>query len=293
MPLPFRPRYVKVVEDNNILLVTFNRPEALNSMPPAMSIELSKVFRYYDTNPELFCAIVTGAGRAFSAGFDLKSAAGVAPSEDMQIDLTSGIDISSLPADSAGTAGSTGFAGLTERYGAEKPVIAAVNGVAFGGGFETALACDIILASENASFSLPEVRVGLFAAAAGVIRLPRLIGFQNAMSLILTGRRISAAEAKTLGIVQKLVPGGNTEVLQAAKDLALAITRNSPDSVQASLQVAKLSQGLTLKEALYAQSQHSAVKRMYKSPNSKEGPRAFSEKRPPKWQPPEVLPSRL
>ena len=164
----------------------------------------------------------TGNGKAFSAGFDLKSASGLSPPEDVTPDLTTGVSLEGEEYCCQGIKGGTGFAGLTDRDGI-KPVIAggtlnppflhltsiscctaAVNGIAHGGGFETALACDVIIASENADFALPEPKVGLYAAAGGAIRLPRLIGYHNALSLILTGRRVKGEEAVRLGIASQV-----------------------------------------------------------------------------------------
>jgi len=289
MPLPFTPRYVELEEKGPMLIIKFNRPKAMNSMPPAMHCELAKVFKYYDTNDSLWVAIVTGNGAAFSAGFDLKTAAGLAPKEDTEVDTTTGIKLEG-PTDSQGIPGGTGFAGLAERVGV-KPVIAAVNGIAHGGGFETALGCDVIIASEKADFALPEPKVGLYAAAGGVIRLPRLLGYQNAMSMILTGARVNGTRAVELGIAQKVVPGGNAEVLAAAEEFAQQVLACSPDSIQASIQVAKksLAEETNVLDAMKKQGQYPAALRMNQSDNRKEGPTAFSEKRQPKWVPPKPL----
>lgn len=289
MPFPFTPRFVLLEERGKILIITFNRPKAMNSMPSAMHAELTKVFKYFDTNDELWVAICTGSGRAFSAGFDLKSAAGLAPPEDTTPDLTTGFLLEG-PRDGQGIIGGTGFAGLTEREGM-KPVIAAVNGIAHGGGFETALACDVIIAGENADFALPEPKVGLYAAAGGVVRLPRLIGYHNALSLILTGRRVKAEEAVRLGIACQVAPGGNEGVLNAALDFAEQILLCSPDSIQASLQVVKrsISEETSVLDAIKVQNTYPAAVRMFLSDNTKEGPLAFSQKRTPNWSAPKPI----
>ena len=159
--------------DGNILTVTINRPEVMNSLHSPANIELGEVFDDFSQDAEQWIAIITGAGdRAFSAGNDLKYQAG-------------GGKLERAP---------KGFAGLTSRFDCVKPIIAAVNGVAMGGGFEIALACDIIIASDNAVFALPEPRVGLAALAGGLHRLPRQIGLKQAMGMILTGRRVGAKE---------------------------------------------------------------------------------------------------
>ena len=158
----------------------------MNALHPAANRELAAAFDEFAADPELWVAIITGAGdRAFSAGNDLKHQA-------------MGGDMSGQPA--------TGFAGLSARWDLDKPVIAAVNGVAMGGGFEIALACDLIIAAENALFALPEVRVGLAAMAGGLLRLPRTIGTKRAMGMILTGRRVPAREGLELGFVTDVVP---------------------------------------------------------------------------------------
>jgi crotonobetainyl-CoA hydratase len=207
-------------------------------------------------------AIVTGAGeRAFSAGNDLKHQAG-------------GGKMGSPP---------SGFAGLTSRFDLTKPLIAAVNGVAMGGGFEIALACDIIIASEAAVFALPEPRVGLAALAGGLHRLPREIGTKRALGMILTARRVGAAEGKELGFVNEVVPPA--ELMTAARRWAQQICELSPMSIRASKQA--VYQGLgepSLEAAIGGQNKYSAVAALYGSEDFVEGPKAFSEKRPPQWK---------
>ncbi len=245
--------------DGHLFIVTINRPEVMNALHPAGNAELAGVFDEFAADPDLWVAIITGAGRAFSAGNDLKYQAG-------------GGDRSGQPA--------AGFGGLTARYDLNKPVIAAVNGVAMGGGFEIALACDIIVAAENAVFALPEVRVGLAALAGGVHRLPRVIGPKRALGMILTGRRVSAAEGYELGFVNEVVPEG--EAVTGARRWAEQILEASPMSVRASKQA--VYQGLEMGgvEAASAGS-YSAVGDMVRSADFVEGPLAFAEKRPPNW----------
>ena len=209
---------------------------------------------------DLWVGIVTGAGeRAFSAGNDLKVQA----------------------AGRRGPPARTGFAGLTLRFDLDKPLIAAVNGIAMGGGFEIALACDIIIASENAVFALPEPRVGLIAGAGGVHRLPRMIPQKLALGMILTGRRVPAAEGGQLGFVNEVVPEG--QALAAAKRWAGLILECSPMAVRASKQaVYRGGDQPTLEQAIrtiYPAQQTNAASQDYI-----EGPRAFAEKRKPKWQ---------
>ena len=167
--------------NGHILEITINRPDVMNSLHPPSHREFDEVWSEFTNEEDLWVAIITGAGdRAFSAGNDLKYQA-------------SGGDRSGMP--------ESGFAGLTSRFNLNKPVIAAVNGVAMGGGMEIALACDLIIASSNARFALPEPKVGLAALAGGMQRLPRQIGMKNAMGMMLTGRHVGANEAKELGIV--------------------------------------------------------------------------------------------
>jgi enoyl-CoA hydratase/carnithine racemase len=243
-----------------ILTVTIRRPEVLNALHPPASAELARVFDDFTTDPELWVAILTGEGeRAFCAGNDLKYQA----------------------SGGAITWPESGFGGLTSRFDLDKPVICAVNGLALGGGFELVLACDLAIASQQASFGLPEVRVGLAALAGGLHRLPRAIPLKPALGIILTGRRIDAQEAARLGLVNEVVaPQG---VTAAARRLAEEICEAAPLSVRASKQAAL--QGLThasLQEAMSAR--YPAIGEMVRSQDFVEGPRAFAEKRRPRWQ---------
>ncbi len=252
--------FCKSERDGPLCIITINRPEVMNALHPPANFELEKVFNEFAADPELWVAIITGAGeRAFSAGNDLKyQAAGNKMSRP-----------------------ESGFAGLSNRYDLTKPVIAAVNGVAMGGGFEIALACDLIIAAENAIFALPEPRVGLAALAGGLQRLPRIIGAKRAMGMILTGRRVSAAEGEVLGFVNEVVPAG--EALNAARRWAGLIAECSPMSIRASKEA--VYQGLdkpTLEEAY--NTIYPSVRAMRDSEDFIEGPLAFSEKRKPNWK---------
>ncbi len=255
-------QFCRVERDGPLTIVTINRPEVMNAIHSPAHFELSDVFDAFAADPEQWIAIITGAGeRAFSAGNDLKYQA-------------AGGKLTIPP---------TGFGGLCSRFDLDKPLIAAVNGVAMGGGFEIALACDIIVASEKAVFALPEPRVGLAALAAGLHRLPREIGLKQALGMILTGRPVSAAEGKTLGFVNEVVPQG--EVMAAARRWAAQIMECSPMSVRASKQAVYRGLGeSSLAVALQMQRTYPAVAAMFASEDFKEGPRAFSEKRPPRWK---------
>lgn len=247
--------------DGRTLLVTINRPDVMNSLHPPANDELGATFDRFAADPSLWVAIITGAGeRAFSAGNDLKYQA-------MGGKMWS-------PA--------KGFAGLTSRFDLDKPVIAAVNGVAMGGGFEIALACDLIIAAHTATFALPEPRVGLAALAGGLHRLPRQIGLKHAMGMILTGRRVSAAEGQALGFVNEVVPAA--DLMAAAKRWAEQIVECSPMSVRASK--AAIEQSLTMpsvEAALADQFNTPAVKALFQSKDFIEGPMAFAQKRKPEW----------
>ena len=247
--------------DGNLLIVTINRPDRLNALHPPGNAELAGIFDDFQNDPDLWVAIITGAGdRGFCAGNDLRYQA-------------EGGDRSAAPA--------TGFAGLTARWDLNKPVIAAVNGVAMGGGFEIALACDLIIASENARFALPEPKVGLAALAGGVHRLPRQIGLKRAMGMMLTGRHVPAAEGVELGFVNEVV--APDQLMTRAREWAAMILECSPMSIRATKEAAMLGfeeQGL---QAAY-EKQYDAVRAMIKSQDFIEGPLAFSEKRAPEWK---------
>ncbi len=248
--------------DGHVLLVTINRPEVLNALHPPANAELAGVWDGFQADPELWVAIITGAGdRAFSAGNDLKYQA-------------SGGDMGGQPP--------SGFAGLTARHDLDKPVIAAVNGVAMGGGFEIALACDIIVASDQAVFALPEPRVGLAALAGGLQRLPRMIPLKQAMGMILTGRRVGADEGRQLGFVTDVAP--HAELMDRARTWAAQILECSPASVRASKQTVMRSLDVPNLQESMKLGQYPAIGDLFRSPDFVEGPLAFAQKRPPQWK---------
>jgi enoyl-CoA hydratase/carnithine racemase len=254
------PEFCKTERDGRILTVTLNRPEVRNAIHPPAARELEQVFDEFEADPELWVAILTGAGDlAFSAGNDLKyQAAG------NKMDWPK-----------------TGFGGIALRFDSVKPLIAAVNGVALGGGFEIALACDLIIASERASFGLPEPLVGQAAMAGGMHRLPRQIGLKNAMGMLLTGRRVDAAEGQRLGFVNEVV--APEQLMDAAHRWADQILECAPLSVRASKQAAL--QGLDaagLEAAV--RGRYDQLYAMLKSGDYIEGARAFAEKRRPQWK---------
>jgi crotonobetainyl-CoA hydratase len=255
------PKHCSVESEEHLLVVTIDRPEVLNALHPEASYELAEVFDAFEADDGLRVAIVTGRGeRAFCAGLDLKSQA-------------SSVTLPDAPR--------TGFAGLTERYGGTKPIIAAVNGIAAGGGLANALACDLDVASETATFSLPEPRIGLAALAGGIHRLSRQVPLKHALGMLLTGRKVSAAEGMTFGFVNEVVPPA--ELMSAARRWASEIAACAPLSILATKECAI--EGMrfgTVKEAMGAR--YPAIERMVASEDFVEGPRAFVEKRRPEWR---------
>ena len=253
------PQFCKVEKANHVMTVTLNRPERLNALHPPANAELGEVFDEYAADADMWVAIITGEGRGFSAGNDLRYQA-------------EGGERVPTP---------RGFGGLTGRFDLAKPVYAAVNGVAMGGGFEIALACDIIIASENAVFALPEPRVGLAALAGGLQRLPRQIGVKRALGMILTGRHVPAKEGLELGFVSAVVPHDTlmeethrwVEMTLACAPLSI---RASKDVVYRSLDMASLQESM--------RTRYESVAALQGSQDFIEGPRAFAEKRPPNWQ---------
>jgi crotonobetainyl-CoA hydratase len=254
--------HIRVDREGHVTIITLNRPDVMNALHSPAHFEMHEALDAFAADPEQWVGIITGAGeRAFSAGNDLKHQA-------------TGGEMRSPP---------TGFAGLTSRFDLNKPLIAAVNGVAMGGGFEIALACDIIVAAEGAVFALPEPRVGLAALAGGLHRLPRAIGVKRAMGMILTGRRVSAAEGAELGFVNEVVPAA--ELMVAARRWAGQIAELSPMSVRASKEA--VFKGLdepTLEAAIKGQNRYPAVSALFTSEDFVEGPLAFSQKRAPNWK---------
>jgi len=251
--------FVTVEKRGRVLVVTINRPNVMNALHPPASMEMDAVWNEFAADDDLWVGVVTGAGdRAFSAGNDLKHQA-------MGGDMN-------MPA--------SGFGGLTSRFDLFKPVIAALNGLALGGGFEIALACDIIVASDKASMGLPEPRVGLAALAGGMQRLPRQIGMKNAMAMLLTGRRLDAREAYRLGLVQEVT--APDALMERTLAWAQEIAECAPLSVRASKEVAMKSAGYPLEEAM--RMRFDGLAKMFTSEDFIEGPMAFAQKRKPQWK---------
>ncbi|WP_299310154.1 enoyl-CoA hydratase-related protein [uncultured Croceicoccus sp.] len=254
-------QYCKVLREGPLTIVKINRPDCLNALHTDAHFELARVFDEFAADPEQWIAIITGEGRAFSAGNDLKFQA-----------KGGGLDRPD-----------SDFGGLTGRFDCEKPIIAAVNGLALGGGCEIALSCDIVIASDDAIFALPEPRVGMAALASGLHRLPRTIGWQQAMGMILTGRRVSAHEAREMGFVNSVV--SPEELIAEARRWAEMILQGSPLAIRAAKSIAR--KGLekaSLEQAFLSQRDNEALDVMLGSEEYREGPKAFAEKRQPIWK---------
>jgi len=254
---------VRATRRGHVLEVVLDRPKA-NAIDRATSVTLGKTFVAFRDDPDLRVAIVTGAGeRFFSAGWDLHAGS---EGEHERMDYGPG-----------------GFAGLTELWDLNKPVIAAVNGIAFGGGFELALACDLIVAAEHAEFAMPEGKIGNVADAGGLQRLPRRVPYNVAMEMLLTGRRVPAAEAARWGLVNAVTPVG--DLMEQAWSYAAMIAEAAPLSVQATKEVVRETMSRSVREAFEAvkNGEFPTYERMLASDDRKEGIVAFTEKRPPRF----------
>jgi crotonobetainyl-CoA hydratase len=261
--MPFE--FVIYEKQGHVAEITNNRPQRLNALHPPSNAEFVEVWRDVDRDPQIRVAILTGAGdKAFSAGFDLKWA-----------------DEHGFGA----VGGAYPFGGLafrptdTDPPVVRKPVIAAVNGIAFGGGMEIALACDMVVAAAEATFGLTEARWGLIPLGGGVHWLPRQIPLKRALGLLLTGDTITAQEADELGLVNRVVP--RSELMEAARDLASRVVQCGPLAVQAIKQA--VYQGLGLPYEVAQRRHYTLWDESQDSDESREGVRAFAEKRKPAW----------
>ena len=255
---------VKTETRGRVLEITLDRPKA-NAIDAATSRAMGEAFRRLAEDDALSVAIVTGAGeRFFSAGWDLKAAAaGEAPDADQ---------------------GVGGFAGLTEYWGLKKPVIAAVNGMALGGGFELALAADMIVAADHAEMGLPEAALGIVADSGGAIRLPRRLPRAVAMEMMMTGRRASADELAVWGLVNEVVPGA--QLMQVARGLAERVAACAPLSLQAIKEIDRATEGKGEREAfrIMREGDLPVYRGLYASEDAAEGLAALSEKRAADWK---------
>jgi enoyl-CoA hydratase len=247
---------VTVEHGDGVMVISINRPQARNAINHAVSVGISAALDLLDDRADLTLGIITGAGGVFSAGMDLKA---FLAGEDVTADR--------------------GFAGLCSRP-PRKPLIAAVEGWALAGGFEVALACDLIVAARDARFVLPEVKRGLVAAAGGLVRLPRRIPPAVAMELVLTGDPLSAPEGHRLGLVNELTEPG--AALAGARALAARIVVNGPLAVAAGKQILTEAPDWTIAETWTRQAD--VVGPILQSQDAQEGARAFAEKRAPVWR---------
>lgn len=251
-------------QHGHVLLITINRPDARNAVNTKVTLGVGEALDYAEEHAGVWVVIITGAGdRSFCAGQDLKEAAAGVHLDDPRTERW-------------------GWAGFA-RHAISKPVIAAVNGFALGGGTEIVLASDLAIAADSAAFGLPEVKRGIFAGAGGAFRLGRQIPPKIASEAILTGEPISAARALELGLVNQVVP--NERLLDAAFAMADRIMANAPVAVQASKRVARgITDGAVVAEEADWERTGAAGKVVMASSDAREGMQAFAEKRPPRWR---------
>jgi enoyl-CoA hydratase len=242
---------------DGVLTITINRPAQKNAISRAVAVQLAAALDELDADPTLSVGVLTGAGGTFSAGMDLKAfAKGETPI---------------LPG--------RGFGGITQAV-VRKPLVAAVEGWALGGGFEMALACDLIVAADTAKFGLTEVKRGLIAGEGGVIRLPQRLPYHVAMKVLLTGEPISAVDANQYGLVSELTASG--AALAAAQELAVRVAVNAPLALARVKEVVRNVQGLSDSDAFAVQAQHASG--LLNTEDAHEGALAFAEKRAPVWR---------
>lgn len=248
---------VLVSIDDGVMVITINRPHARNAINKAVSASIAGLMDRLDRDSEVQVAIITGADGVFSAGMDLKAfAAGEIPVVEGR-----------------------GFAGFCENP-PRKPLLAAVEGYAVGGGCEMAVCCDLIVAADDARFGIPEVKRGLVAGAGGLLRLPRQIPYRVAMEFALTGELFSARRAYELGFVNRLADHGSA--LEVARQLATAIVSNGPLAVAVSKQILQGSRNWSTDEMFARQRPY--IQQITDSEDAIEGPKAFAEKRSPAWK---------
>lgn len=256
-----------VEREERLYIITINRPEVMNALDPQTHAEMAQAFDEFEQDSHAWVAILTGSGEAaFCAGGDISAMVDAKSEDDYKVP-------------------DSGYGGLTNRFSCDKPIIAAVNGLALGGGFELALSSDIVVAADSASFGLPEPRIGTAAVASGMHRLVREIGLKPAMGILLTAEFIDARKASSLGLVNEVVPAD--QVMTAARDYARRILKCAPLAIRATKQAAL--QGLeypSVRAAMQAQldKRFDKLEAMYHSGDIREGLSAFMEKRKPLWQ---------
>ncbi|RKU40154.1 hypothetical protein DL546_001305 [Coniochaeta pulveracea] len=251
--------------DERIVQVTINRPQKLNCIDKATSREIAKIWDLLDNDENLWVGIITGAGRAFCTGADL--------GEWNKMNATGEVNSMAAP----------GLAGLPRRTG-KKPIIAAVNGICMGGGFEMVTNCDIVIAASTAVFSLPEVKRGIVPVAGCLPRLTRTLGLQRTMELVLTGKTVEAKVLHEWGLVNQLVSGGEEELRRVAVEWAKGMCANSPDAlvvgrlgVRSAWEAGSVEDTVTMVEENW-------YPRLVQGENFREGIKAFAEKRAPVWR---------
>lgn len=256
---------LRETRDGGVRVITLNRPEVRNAVNAELARGLAGALDELDADADARVGVLTGAGGAFSAGMDLKA--------------LSQMDMAALGPDDVPFVEGHGLAGISHRA-SEKPLIAAIEGSALAGGLEIAIACDLLVVSEEATLGIPEVRRGLAALAGGLIHLPRRVPYHLAMELALTGEPITAQRAYELGLVNRVVPAGSA--LEEAVALARVIARNAPIGVQVSAEVIRGTRNRTVDESWEHQNERAAS--VLLSEDLREGARAFAERREPVWK---------
>lgn len=260
-------QHVEVTRSGHVIEIRLNKPK-VNAIDQAMSRELGSAFALLRDDPELRVGILTAAGdRIFSAGWDLKA-----------------LDAGDTKLDNwweDGDYGDGGFAGLTENWTLKKPVIAALNGLVIGGGFELAMACDLLIAADHVEFALPEMPLGMVPDAGALQRLPRRLPYNIAMEMFLLGRRMPAGEAARYGLVNKVVP--REELMPAARAWAAQLAATAPLALQTVKEVLRAIEAVPLERAFEVMRTGDlpTYRAMLKSEDAEEGVRAFVEKRAP------------
>lgn len=255
---------VRTLRKGHVLEITLDRPK-VNAIDRATSIALGEAFVLLRDDPELRCGIVTAAGdRIFSAGWDLKAA-----DQEEEVGRWWHLDY-----------GPGSFAGITELWDLNKPVICAINGLCLGGGLELAIACDLLIAAEHVEFALPELPLGIIPDSGGLQRVPRRLPYNIAMEMLLLGRRMSAAEALHHGMINAVVP--KDQPIEKAREWAEAIAGGAPLTVQAIKAILRESETLSIRQSfeLLRSGKIEAYEKALDSEDAKEGVRAFAEKRP-------------
>ncbi|KIK67565.1 hypothetical protein GYMLUDRAFT_37720 [Collybiopsis luxurians FD-317 M1] len=277
-PPPHSDQLIVSFPTEHVLLLTLNRPNSRNAMTPQMQRDLKNVLDWFSEEPDLWVVVVTGAGKLFCAGADLK---------EWNKEQQGG----KRDEQKRATSDPYGFGSLSRRQ-LSKPIIAAVNGGAHGGGTEMVLNCDIVVAGSDAKFALPEVKRGVVAGAGGIPRLAQIAGHHFAAEMLLTGKVITAEDAhKRFGFVNTVV--SPSQVIPEAIRVAESIVANSPDAVQCTKHGLLLAQQYNTEESFIKHTHSPESTRVYQGENIKEGLKAFTEKRSPVWKNPTKLPAKL